>query len=68
MFNLSIGCVDGITIWGLISANKTALLNFLDRYDHEGSNINLVIKNGENFRSLDGEEVYNYLRENEEVA
>jgi len=63
LHNLSICCVDGITIRGLISDDKKRILEFLDKYDHEGSGVNLVIKEEEKFQELNGEEVYKYLRE-----
>lgn len=43
MFHLHIDCVDGETAYSHSSRDKTSLLKFLERYDHEGSNLTLVI-------------------------
>jgi hypothetical protein len=45
VYNLNINCVDGSTIYGMISYDRRALLNFLRAYDHEGSGIHMVRRN-----------------------
>lgn len=63
IYNLSIFCVDGETIYGLISSDKKLLLNYLDKYDHEGSSVSMVKKIGEEFINIDDpEKVYEELR------
>lgn len=56
-YNLSIYCVDGDTIYGLISSDKSLLRGFLKLYDHEGSSINLCQSimgpDGSTFKNFD---------------
>lgn len=61
--NLSIYCVDGGTVYGCISGNLKVLNDFLKRYDHEGSTIDLhVRKDPDTFVEFsDPEAIYRYL-------
>lgn len=62
IYNLSILCVDGETIYGLISSNKKTLLNFLVKNDHEGSSVSLIKHEGDSFISIDNpDNVYSEL-------
>lgn len=65
IYNLSIACVDVTTIYGMISCDKSALLGFLERYDHEGSQVSLhkhPIGEKEFINIEDPEDVYRELR------
>lgn len=64
MYNLSICAVDGVTIYGCISDNKKELLEFLKRYDHEGSSISMVKRVDDKFIPLYNEDVYKELQDN----
>ena len=66
-YKVHISCVDGETLYVMGSKSKAALLEFLQRHDHEGSGVFL-----ESFDSVDafmpagwhdGEQVYAFLRE-----
>lgn len=66
MFHLHIDCVDGETVYSHSSKDKTSLLKFLERYDHEGSSITLVIDKGphaegERRRTVHDERAYRTL-------
>jgi len=52
LYILNIVCVDGITIYDLISDNKSTLRHFLAEYDHEGSNVSLTRKDGDIFTEI----------------
>lgn len=56
-YNLSIFCVDGETIYGLISPDRKLLLSFLNKHDHEGSTVTLVRHEGEEFTTIDNPEL-----------
>lgn len=61
-----IDAVDGDTFYtaGTLAGNKNILLQFLEKYDHEGSSISLEIwRDGEVFDERFNEKVYEYLRE-----
>ena len=63
-YNLSIWCVDGDTIYGLISNDKKKLLDYLIKYNHEGSSINLKKEEGDRFINYENpEEIYKELSE-----
>lgn len=69
IYNLSILCIDGETIYGLISSNKKLLLNYLRKYDHEGSNVSLVKHEGGFFMDVDNsDKVYSELEESASSA
>lgn len=40
---LSILAVDGTTKWRFVSTKKTVVREFLEKHDHEGSSVKLVI-------------------------
>lgn len=42
-FKLFVGCVDGDTFYVLGTSSNELALNFLNRYDHEGSTVSLEI-------------------------
>jgi hypothetical protein len=60
-YNLSIACVDGDTIYGLISSDKTLLRNFLREHDHEGSSISLIGHEGDAFEEIPYDNIYTEL-------
>jgi len=62
-YNLSIACVDGYTIYGVISSDKKLLMNFLDEHDHEGSSLTLVKHYGEVFEDIPYDKIYDELKE-----
>lgn len=63
-YNLSIYCVDGETIYGLISGDKKLLANFLRKHDHEGSSISLIKHEGTEFIDTPYDEIYKELNIN----
>jgi hypothetical protein len=62
MYNLSILCVDGETIYGIIARDKQFIRNFMAIYDHEGSSITLTKKEGEYFTEIPYDQIYNELK------
>lgn len=63
-YNLSIMCIDGDTIYGIISSDKQKIRLYLQEYDHEGSTIHLTRKEGEEFTQIsDYEQIYKELGE-----
>lgn len=61
-YTLSIACVDGETVYGLSSSDKKHLLNFLQRYDHEGSDACLdKVVDGKVIASFQDGNVYDEL-------
>lgn len=64
-YNLSICAVNG-DIYGFISDDKPRLWKFLREYDHEGSTISLVRKNGPEFTEVDYDEIYDELEPGKE--
>lgn len=61
MLHLHIDCVDGETYYGHSSHSKQSLLRFLERYDHEGSNITLVVQINEKREIFHDEDAYKKL-------
>lgn len=43
-YGLTIYCVDGDTIYGIVSRDKKLLLEFLTTQDHEGSVVSLKME------------------------
>lgn len=60
-YNLSICCVDG-SIYGFICDDTGRLWNFLKEYDHEGSSVSLVRKDGDKFTEIPYDDIYDELR------
>lgn len=54
-YDLTIHSVDGGPYTHFHTEDKSQLLPFLEKYDHEGSSITLVAR-------MDNEEAYNFLR------
>jgi ABC-type branched-subunit amino acid transport system ATPase component len=62
IYNLSILCVDGETIYGMISSNKNQLMKFLNEYDHEGSSLTLIKHEGSTFVDVPYDVIYEELK------
>jgi len=61
-YNLSIYCVDGDAVYGVISSNKKTINEFLDKHDHEGSSLTLVKHYGKVFEDIPYDKIYDELK------
>lgn len=63
MYTIFINCVDGETSYSMTSNNPKHILKFLEKYDHEGSSLQLDYENNEDNGTLDYDsDIYSYLK------
>jgi len=61
-YKLSIHAIDGETVYQMIGTSKPHLLEFLRRYDHEGSDIFLCKRDGNEGVDIDNpDDIYKEL-------
>jgi len=60
-YNLGVNVVDGSTEYSIRTDSAAEALNFLNRFDHEGSTVTLFIEDGQETITLFNEEVYRTL-------
>lgn len=65
IYSIYIDSVDGETMVSRVARDKAGMLDFLRRYDHEGSAIVLIVRDdhGQVLRAIDSEDIYPFLRD-----
>ena len=63
-YGLTIYCEDGDTIYGAVSRDRKVLLTFLERYDNEGTSLELKMErpDGSTKDNYDAKLIYEELR------